>query len=104
MHWLMAVSRAKVISRVIDWIAEQTSKTFRITRRMTVVVQDNGSLHTSHLTRHSGNEGEDVLFRDKDKDVLNGGGSSDILNGSDDGDALYAHILHQAQISTGRTF
>lgn len=37
--------------KVIDWIAEQTSETFRTTGRMTVVVQDNGSLHTSHLTR-----------------------------------------------------
>jgi hypothetical protein len=37
--------------KVIDWIAEQTSATFRTTGRMTVVVKDNGSLHTSHLTR-----------------------------------------------------
>jgi hypothetical protein len=51
MHWLVAVSKAKVISRVIDWIAKQTSETFRTTGRMTVVVQDNGSLHKSQLTR-----------------------------------------------------
>lgn len=37
--------------KVIDWIAEQTSQTLRATGRMTVVVQDNGSLHKSHLTR-----------------------------------------------------
>ncbi len=37
--------------RVIDWLTEQTAETFRTTGRMTVVVQDNGSLHTSHLTR-----------------------------------------------------
>ena len=37
--------------KVIDWIAAQASKTLRTTGRMTVVVQDNGSLHTSHLTR-----------------------------------------------------
>ena len=37
--------------KVIDWIAEQASETLRTTGRMTVVVQDNGSLHTSHLTR-----------------------------------------------------
>ena len=42
MHWLVAVSKAKVISRVIDWIAKQTSETFRTTGRMTVVVRDNG--------------------------------------------------------------
>ena len=51
MHWLVAVSKAKVRSRVIDWIAKQTSETFRTTGRMTVVVQDNGSLHKSQLTR-----------------------------------------------------
>jgi hypothetical protein len=37
--------------KVIDWIAEQASETLRTTGRMTVVVQDNGSLHTSRLTR-----------------------------------------------------
>ncbi len=29
---------------VIDWVAELTSRTLRDTGRMTVVVQDNGSL------------------------------------------------------------
>jgi len=38
----VVVSRAKVSIKVIDWIAEQTSETFRTTGRMTVVVQDNG--------------------------------------------------------------
>ncbi len=37
--------------KVIDWVAELASQTLRDTGRMTVVVQDNGSLHTSHLTR-----------------------------------------------------
>ena len=37
--------------KVIDWIAELASRTLRDTGRMTVVVQDNGSLHKSHLTR-----------------------------------------------------
>ena len=37
--------------KVIDWIAQQASETLRTTGRMTVIVQDNGSLHTSHLTR-----------------------------------------------------
>ena len=37
--------------KFIDWIAEVGSQTLRDTGRMTVVVQDNGSLHTSHLTR-----------------------------------------------------
>jgi len=36
---------------VIDWVAELTSRTLRDTGRMTVVVQDNGSLPKSHLTR-----------------------------------------------------
>ena len=47
----MAVSRVKVRSRVIDWIAAQASKTLRTTGRMTAVVQSNGSGYTSHLTR-----------------------------------------------------
>ena len=37
--------------KFIDWIAEQAFETFRTTGRMTVVVQDNGSLHKSNLTR-----------------------------------------------------
>ena len=37
--------------KVIDWIAQQASETLRTKGRMTVVVQDNGSGHTSHLTR-----------------------------------------------------
>lgn len=37
--------------KVIDWIAELAYRTLRDTGRMTVVVQDNGSLHKSHLTR-----------------------------------------------------
>ena len=37
--------------KVIDWVAELASRTLRDTGRMTVVVQDNGSLHKSHLTR-----------------------------------------------------
>jgi len=37
--------------KVIDWIAEQACQTLTQTGRLTVIVQDNGSLHTSHLTR-----------------------------------------------------
>ncbi len=37
--------------KVIDWIAELAAQTLRTTGRMTVVVQDNGSLHRSHKTR-----------------------------------------------------
>ena len=37
--------------KFIDWIAELAGETFRTTGRMTVIVQDNGSLHKSHLTR-----------------------------------------------------
>lgn len=43
--------KSKSYIKVIDWLAEQTSETFRTTGRMTVVVQDNGSLHKSQLTR-----------------------------------------------------
>lgn len=37
--------------KVIDWFAELASQTLRDTGRITVVVQDNGSLHKSYLTR-----------------------------------------------------
>ncbi len=37
--------------KFIDWIAELALETFRTTGRMTVIVQDNGSLHKSNLTR-----------------------------------------------------
>ena len=37
--------------KVIDWVAGLASQTLKDTGRMTVVVQDNGSLHKSHLTR-----------------------------------------------------
>ena len=37
--------------KFIDWIAELAGETFRTTGRMTVIVQDNGSLHKSQLTR-----------------------------------------------------
>jgi len=35
--------------KVIDWIAELASETFKTTGRMTVVVQDNGSRHHEPL-------------------------------------------------------
>lgn len=38
--------------KVMDWLAQLASQTLKATGRMTVIVQDNGSLHTSHLTRH----------------------------------------------------
>ena len=37
--------------KFIDWIAELASETFRTTGRITVVVQDNGSIHKSQSTR-----------------------------------------------------
>lgn len=43
--------KSETYIKVIDWIAEQAFETFRTTGRMTVVVQDNGSLHKSQLTR-----------------------------------------------------
>lgn len=51
MPWLAVVSRAKVTSRFIDGIAELALETFKTTGRMTGIVQDNGSLHKSNLTR-----------------------------------------------------
>lgn len=35
----------------MDWVAQQAFQTLTQTGRMTVIVQDNGSLHTSALTR-----------------------------------------------------
>jgi DDE superfamily endonuclease len=37
--------------KVMDWVAEKAAQTLAATGRLTVVVQDNGSLHTSRLTR-----------------------------------------------------
>lgn len=37
--------------QVMDWMAEKAAQTLADTGRLTVVVQDNGSLHTSRLTR-----------------------------------------------------
>lgn len=37
--------------KVIDWIADKAFETLTQTGRLTVIVQDNGSLHTSHLTQ-----------------------------------------------------
>lgn len=45
------VSRVRVTSRVMDWVADPAAQTLAQTGRLTVVVQDNGSLHTSQLTQ-----------------------------------------------------
>ena len=37
---------------VMDWVAQKAALTLAETGRMTVVVQDNGSLHTSRLVQH----------------------------------------------------
>lgn len=37
--------------RVMDWVANKAAETLAQTGRMTVVVQDNGSLHTGRLAR-----------------------------------------------------
>lgn len=37
--------------QVMDWVADQALATLTQTGRLTVIVQDNGSLHTSQLTR-----------------------------------------------------
>ncbi len=36
---------------VMDWVADKAAKTLAQTERLTVVVQDNGSLHTSQVTQ-----------------------------------------------------
>lgn len=43
--------RSERYIEVMDWIAGKAQKTLAETGRMTVVVQDNGSLHKSRLTR-----------------------------------------------------
>lgn len=37
--------------QVMDWVASKAFETFAQTGKLTVIVQDNGSLHTSHLTQ-----------------------------------------------------
>jgi putative transposase len=37
--------------KVMDWIAQKAAQTLATTGRLTVVVQDNGPLHKSHLVR-----------------------------------------------------
>jgi putative transposase len=37
--------------QVIDWIAASAAKTLAATGRLTVIIQDNGSLHTSKIVR-----------------------------------------------------
>lgn len=37
--------------KVMDWLADKAAQTLAQTGRLTVVVQDNGSLHTCHLAR-----------------------------------------------------
>lgn len=37
--------------KVIDWVANKAAQTLALTGRLTVVVQDNGSLHTSKIVR-----------------------------------------------------
>jgi hypothetical protein len=37
--------------QVMDWVAQRAAQTLATTGRLTVVVQDNGSLHTSQLVR-----------------------------------------------------
>jgi hypothetical protein len=37
--------------RVMDWVAQKAATTLAQTGRLTVIVQDNGSLHTSRLAK-----------------------------------------------------
>jgi hypothetical protein len=48
---LKVVSMVKAISCVIDWIAEKAAITLAQTGRLTVVVQDNSSIHKCDLVR-----------------------------------------------------
>lgn len=41
---------------VIDWVAAKAQQTLNETGRITVLVQDNGSLHTSKLAKQHENE------------------------------------------------
>ncbi|MBW4640504.1 MAG: transposase [Gloeocapsa sp. UFS-A4-WI-NPMV-4B04] len=50
-RWPVAVLRVQVTSRVMDWVADKAAAAFSSQGRMTVIVQDNGSSHTSQLTR-----------------------------------------------------
>lgn len=43
--------KGKSYIQVMDWIAEKAAQTLAQTGRLTVVVQDNGSLHTSQLVQ-----------------------------------------------------
>lgn len=38
-------------TKVMNWIAQKAEQTLKQTGRITVIVQDNGSPHTSHLAR-----------------------------------------------------
>lgn len=37
--------------KVMNWIAQKAEQTLKRTGRLTMIVQDNGSSHTSHLAR-----------------------------------------------------
>ena len=43
--------RSERYIEVMDWVAAKAERTLLETGRISVVVQDNGSLHTSRLTR-----------------------------------------------------
>lgn len=43
--------KGKSYIKVMDWMADKAAQTLAQTGRITVVVQDNGSLHTSQLVR-----------------------------------------------------
>lgn len=42
--------------KVMNWIAQKSAQTLAQTGRLTVIVQDNGSSHTSHLAREHWHE------------------------------------------------
>ncbi len=51
MPWRRVDLMVEVTSRVMDWIAEKAALTLKQTGRLTVVVQDNGSIHKRESVR-----------------------------------------------------
>jgi len=46
----------------MDWVADKAAKTLAQTERLTVVVQDNGSVHTSQVTQQQWQWQEQVIL------------------------------------------
>lgn len=51
MHWCKGALRVRRYISVMDWIAARAAQTLEQTGRLTVIVQDNGPIHTSKVVR-----------------------------------------------------